>query len=69
MRGSVARITAIASKEFIHISRDWRMIVAVLALPLLQLLLFAYAISFDVRNVPSVTLNEPETCALYSVRV
>lgn len=63
MRGSVARVTAIARKEFIHITRDWRMIVAVLLLPILQLLLFAYAISFDVRNVPSVTLDLDKSTA------
>jgi ABC-2 type transport system permease protein len=63
MRAAVARVTAVARKEFIHITRDWRMIVAVLLLPLLQLLLFAYAISFDVRNVPSVTLDLDKSAA------
>jgi ABC-2 type transport system permease protein len=63
MRASLARVIAIARKEFIHISRDWRMIVAVLVLPLIQLVLFAYAISFDVRNVPSVTLDLDRTAA------
>ena len=63
MRAAATRVFAIARKEFIHISRDWRMIVAVLVLPLMQLLLFAYAISFDVRNVPSVTLDLDKTAA------
>jgi ABC-2 type transport system permease protein len=63
MPASAARVFAIARKEFIHIIRDWRMIVAVLVLPLLQLLLFAYAISFDVRNVPSVTLDLDKSAA------
>src|SRR5450759_2818372 len=63
MAASLKRILAVARKEFIHIIRDWRMIVAVLVLPLLQLLLFAYAISFDVRNVPSVTLDLDKTAA------
>jgi len=63
MRAAATRVFAIARKEFIHISRDWRMIVAVLVLPLLQLLLFAYAISFDVRNVPSVALDLDKTAA------
>jgi ABC-2 type transport system permease protein len=63
MRAAVARVLAIARKEFIHISRDWRMIVAVLVLPLAQLLLFAYAISFDVRNVPTVTLDLDKSVA------
>ncbi len=61
MLDSLRRMTAIARKEFIHIARDWRMIVAVLVLPLIQLLLFAYAISFDVRNVPSVVLDLDRT--------
>jgi ABC-2 type transport system permease protein len=63
MRAAAARVLAIARKEFIHIARDWRMIVAVLVLPLMQLLLFAYAISFDVRNVPSVTLDLDKSAA------
>ena len=63
MRGSIRRVLAVARKEFIHIARDWRMIVAVLVMPLLQLLLFAYAISFDVRNVPSVTLDLDKSIA------
>jgi ABC-2 type transport system permease protein len=60
---SVRRITAIARKEFVHISRDWRLIVAVLVMPLFQLLLFAYAISFDVRNVPTVVLDQDQSAA------
>lgn len=52
------RIAAIARKEFIHIGRDWRLVLAVLVMPLLQLLLFAYAIGFDVRNVPTVVFDQ-----------
>ena len=63
VRGSITRVAAIARKEFVHISRDWRMIVAVLVMPLFQLLLFAYAISFDVRNVPTVVLDQDQTTA------
>ena len=63
MRAAASRVLAIARKEFIHIARDWRMIVAVLVLPLTQLLLFAYAVSFDVRNVPTVTLDLDRTVA------
>jgi ABC-2 type transport system permease protein len=63
VRASITRIAAIARKEFVHIARDWRMIVAVLVMPLFQLLLFAYAISFDVRNVPAVVLDQDHTVA------
>jgi ABC-2 type transport system permease protein len=59
--GAGRRIGAIARKEFIHISRDWRILVGVAVLPLVQLLLFAYAISFDVRNVPTVVYDSDNT--------
>jgi len=59
--GAARRIGAIARKEFIHISRDWRILVGVAVLPLFQLLLFAYAISFDVRNVPTVVFDSDKT--------
>jgi ABC-2 type transport system permease protein len=58
---AIKRIAAISGKEFVHISRDWRMIVAVAVLPLFQLLLFAYAIGFDVRNVPTVVYDADQS--------
>lgn len=63
MVATFTRIAAIARKEFVHISRDWRMIVAVLVMPLVMLLLFGYAISFDVRRVPTVVLDQDHTAA------
>lgn len=57
------RILAVARKEFIHISRDWRILVSVLLMPVIQLLLFSYAISFDVKNVPTVVLDQDRTAA------
>ena len=63
MYDSAGRIAAISRKEFIHIARDWRMIVAVAIMPLLQLLLFAYAIGFDVRNVPTVVYDADHSAA------
>lgn len=63
MQAAIKRVLVIARKEFTHAYRDWRIIVAVLVLPLIQLLLFAYAISFDVRNVPTVVLDNDNTAA------
>lgn len=63
MGGSWRRIGAIARKEFIHIRRDPRMLISVLVMPVLQLLLFSYAISFDVRDVPTVLLDGDRTSA------
>ena len=57
------RIYAIARKEFIHIARDWRILVSVLLMPVIQLLLFSYAISFDVKNVPTVVLDQDRSAA------
>jgi ABC-2 type transport system permease protein len=59
--GSIWRMVAIARKEFVHISRDWRTLVAVLVFPIIMLLAFGYAISFDVTNVPTVVLDQDHT--------
>ena len=66
MRGTLTRIGAIAAKEFKHLGRDPRMLGAVLIMPVVQLLLFAYAISFDVRNVPTVVIDLDRTPASQS---
>jgi ABC-2 type transport system permease protein len=60
---SLSRIAAIARKEFLHIGRDPRMLIAVLVVPVMQLLLFSYAISFDVKNIPTVVLDQDMTTA------
>lgn len=63
MKGSLTRIGAISGKEFKHLGRDARMLAAVLVMPVIQLLLFAYAISFDVRNVPTIVIDFDRTPA------
>ena len=55
------RILAIARKEFIHIIRDPRLLIVILAMPLLQLFLYSYALSFDVRNLATATLDLDRT--------
>ena len=52
------RILAIARKEFIHITRDRRLLATVLLMPLIQLFLFSYAVSFDVKNIPTAVLDQ-----------
>lgn len=63
MRDALGRMLAIANKEFVHIRRDPRMLISVLVLPIIQLLLFAYAISFDVRDVPTVVMDQDHSRA------
>lgn len=63
MRASLRRTWAIGTKEFIHIRRDPRILILVLLIPIIELLLFAYAISYDVNNVPTVVLDGDKTKA------
>ena len=55
------RILAIARKEFIHIIRDPRLLMVIMAMPLLQLFLYSYALSFDVKNLPTATMDFDRT--------
>ncbi len=52
------RIWAITQKEFILTLRDRPTLIMVLSLPLVQLLLFAYAIHMDVRHIPMAVADQ-----------
>jgi ABC-2 type transport system permease protein len=56
-----SRIFTIARKEMIHVRRDKRLIMAIIAMPLIQLLLFSYALSFDVKNISMVVMDRDAT--------
>lgn len=57
------RIWAVARKEGIHIIRDWRSLVMGIAIPILLLILFGYALTLDVDEVPLVVLDQSGTQA------
>lgn len=61
MRATLDRIGAIVVKEFRHLGRDPRALLTVVITPVLQLLLFAYAISFDVDHVPTIVVDLDHT--------
>ncbi|MGV8908500.1 MAG: ABC transporter permease [Propionicimonas sp.] len=63
MRQALIRIGAIVRKEFRHLGRDPRMMLAVVITPVIQLLLFAYAISFDVDHVQTIVIDFDKTPA------
>lgn len=63
MNASLTRIGAVVVKEFKHLRRDPRTLAAVVLLPVIQLLLFAWAISFDVDHVPTVVVDFDHTQA------
>lgn len=60
---ALARIGAVTRKEFVHLRRDPRALAIVLLLPIIELLLFAYAISFDVSHIPTVVIDRDQTPA------
>lgn len=55
------RLFAVAAKEVRQLSRDRITIGLIVGLPALQLLLFGYAINFDVRGVETVVLDQART--------
>jgi ABC-2 type transport system permease protein len=52
------RLAAMARKEVIQILRDWRSLVIVIALPIVQLLLFGYGISLDLKRLPACVWDQ-----------
>lgn len=58
---SLRRARAIARKEFLHIVRDTRSLIAALAIPLLLLLLFGYALTLDVDRIPACVYDQDGT--------
>ncbi|HUT54192.1 MAG TPA: ABC transporter permease [bacterium] len=55
------RILFLARKEFIQIRRDWRTLALTLVLPVVVLLLFGYAITLDVKDVPLALVDHDST--------
>ncbi len=60
---NTTRVWAVARKEFTHIVRDPRSLAMAIAIPMLLLLLFGYALTLDVDNVPIVVWDQSETPA------
>ena len=52
------RLLAIAKKELLQLARDRLTLAMMAALPVLQLLLFGYAIDTDVRHIPTVIYDQ-----------
>ena len=52
-----SRIPAIARKEALHILRDWRTLYLAFILPVVMILLFGYAITFDIKDFRLAVLD------------
>lgn len=64
---NLRRARAVARKEFLHVLRDPRSLIMALAIPMVMLLLFGYALSLDVDRIPTLVLDadrSPESRAL-----
>ena len=58
-----ARALVIAWKELLQLRRDRLTLAMVAALPIMQLLLFGYAINTDVRHIPIVVFDQDASAA------
>jgi ABC-2 type transport system permease protein len=55
---SLIRLGAVARKEILQLRRDRLTLAMMAALPVVQLLLFGYAIDTDVRHIPTVVFDQ-----------
>src|SRR3972149_5508363 len=55
------RTWAVSRKEFIHVLRDPRSLGMAIAIPMLMLILFGYALTLDVDRVPMVVWDQSGT--------
>ncbi len=60
---NLLRTYSISKKEFIHIFRDPRSLLMGIAIPMLMLLLFGYALSLDVDDIPFIVIDEDNSPA------
>src|SRR5512145_1195654 len=55
------RIAAVALKELRQLSRDRLSFGMIVGIPMMQMLLFGYAINFDVRDLRAAVVDEADT--------
>ncbi len=60
---NLVRVNAVAKKEFIQIWRDPRSLSLGLAIPMILIVLFGYALSLDIDHVPMVVWNQDKSKA------
>ena len=52
------RTWAIFRKELIHIRRDYQSLVQIILLPVMLLILYGYALTFDIKHVPTAVYDQ-----------
>ena len=58
LASSFSRLWSVAIKEVLQLCRDRLTLAMMVALPVVQLTLFGYAIDTDVRHVPTVVYDQ-----------
>ncbi|MGA8108667.1 MAG: ABC transporter permease [Acidobacteriaceae bacterium] len=61
LEGSFRGLVPVCRKEFLHVTRDRGTLFFALALPMLQLFLFGFAVDTNVRQIPTVVLDDSHT--------
>ncbi len=61
VRAALRRVRAVAMKEVRQLSRDRVTFGMIVGVPLMQIVLFGYAINFDVRNLATVVQDQANT--------
>jgi ABC-2 type transport system permease protein len=67
MSFSLLRLGAVVRKEFIQMRRDRLSFAMMVAVPLVQLVLFGYAINFDPRGLPTAVVSADESALTRSL--
>ncbi|MBN8466266.1 ABC transporter permease [Corallococcus exiguus] len=67
MTGSLPRILAVLLKEFTQLRRDRITYAMILVMPVMQLLIFGYAINMDPRHLPAAVLSHDTSTLADSV--
>jgi len=57
----ILRIRAIARKEFLQIRRDFLSLAIAFLMPIIQLFIYGYAITFDVTNIATVVYDQDKS--------
>ncbi|SHK62665.1 ABC transporter permease [Paramaledivibacter caminithermalis] len=58
---SIQRLITIVKKEFIHIKRDRASLIIAIAMPLIFILIFGYAVNTDVENIDIAVFDQDKT--------
>ncbi len=59
----IRRVLATAVKELLQLKRDWRTALALLAMPVVLLMIYGYALSFDVTDIRLAVVDQSRTQA------